>query len=95
MPSRVEICGCVYKRRVEIKREEFNKAFSHHLHLPFGKVFAKYTTSLLKAGRTVNFHSFFSIFHPGLNSQPGLSTLVEIQPKLSCKCAIAFMYVLG
>ena len=39
------------------------------------------------------FHAVFSIFQPGLNSQPGLSTLVEIQPGLSCKRAIAFMCV--
>ena len=39
------------------------------------------------------FHSFCSIFQPGLNSQPGLSALAEILPGLSCKCTIAFMCV--
>ena len=41
------------------------------------------------------FPYIFSIFQPGLRSQPGLSTVVEIQPGLSCKRAIAFMCVSG
>ena len=39
--SRVEICGCVYKKRVGIKREEFNKPFSHHPYPLLQKGFFK------------------------------------------------------
>ena len=92
--SRVEICGCVYKRRVEIKREEFNKPFSHHLHLLFGKGFCKVHDEPFESGLNC-FHAVFIIFHPGLSFQPGLSILVEIQPGLSCKRVIAFMCVSG
>ena len=62
--SRVEICGCVYKRRVEIKREEFNKPFSHHLHLLFGKGFCKVHDGPFESG--LNFFIHFSVFfNPG------------------------------
>ena len=62
--------------------------------LLFGKGFFKVHDEPFESGLNC-FHSFFSIFQPGLNSQPGLSTLVEIQPGLSCKRAIAFMCVSG
>ena len=90
--SRVEICGCVYKRRVEIKREEFNKAFSHNPHLLFGKGFYKVHNEPFESGLNC-FHSFFSIFQLGLNSQSGLSTVVEIQPGCHVNAQLFFVRV--
>ena len=60
---------CVYKRRVGIKREEFNKPFSHHLHLLFRDGFCKVHEEPFERGLNC-FHAFFSIFNPGwsLNS---------------------------
>ena len=60
---------CVYKRRVGIKREEFNKPFSHHLHLLFWEGFCKVHKEPFE-GRLICFHAFFIIFNPGWNLKP-------------------------
>ena len=77
-----------------MKREEFNKLFSHHLYLLVGKGFCKVHGEPFESGLNC-FYAFLSIFQPGLNSQPGLSTLVESQPGLSCKRGFVFMFVSG
>ena len=74
--------------------KEFNKPFSNHLHLLFGKGFCKVHDEPFESGLKC-FHAVFSIFQPDLKFEPGLSTLVEIQPGLSYKREIAFMCVSG
>ena len=68
--------------RVGIKREEFNKPFPHHLHLLFGKGFCIVHDEPFERGLNC-FHAVFSTFETGLNGQPGLLTMVEIQPGYS------------
>ena len=93
MTARLRFVVCVTRGgRIGIKREEFNKPFSHHLHLLFGKGFCKVHDEPFESVLNC-FHAVFIIFQPLLNSLPGLLTLVEIQPGLSCKLAIAFMCV--
>ena len=82
------------QERVGIKREDFYKPFSHHLDLVFGIGFCKVHEERFESGLNC-FHAVFSIFQSRLKSQPGLSTVVEIQPGLSCKRAIAFMCISG
>ena len=50
---------CVYKRRVGIKREEFNKPFSHHLYLLFGKGFCK--VQIARSGVEVSANRFSAV----------------------------------
>ena len=49
MTAELRFVVCFQEARVGMKREEFNKPFSHHLHLVMGKDSAKFTKSLLKA----------------------------------------------
>ena len=78
--------SCVYKSRVGIKREDFNKPFLYHLYIFWKKDPAKDTTSLFNLGWAVYMH-FSAFLNPA--SRPGL----RFQPGLSCKRAIAFMCV--
>ena len=62
----------VHKRRVGIKREEFNKPFSYHLYTFFRKDPAKYTTDLFNPGWTFYMH-FFSFIQPGLSHKRAIA----------------------
>ena len=84
--------SCVYKRRVGMKREEFNKPFSYYPYNFLKRDPAKYTTSLFNPGWTVYMH-FSAFLNPGWNLNPASRPGLRFQPRFSCKRTIAFMCV--
>ena len=90
--SRVEICGVFTRGGLESSAKSSTSRFPticiYFLEKGVCQVHDEPFESSLNC-----FHAVFSIFQPGLNSQPGLLIQVKIQPGLSYKQVIDFMCV--